>query len=163
MRVNYFQIWHRQLRQAIEPLTPREAETRDKTGKPYVAVIGSEDHPDCFIEISRGFYGVSFLDPYRREYLMYSFEEIEPGKLFLREAIFREYDSDASKPLSASAYRFQPDGVVQVETGANPFNQAVRSSAIMDVSNNWEQKPSFGEYASIVQKERLLGGCDAQK
>lgn len=157
MDVKYFEAWHRYLRQPVEPLTETQAKARADAGDGYVAVIGQAEHPECFIEVRGGFYGVSFLDSLNREYLMYSFEEIEPGKLFLKEAIFREYDGESPKPARASAYRFERNGSVSIETGANPFRQVVTRESETDVSGNWELKPSFGEYAGIIRKERLRG------
>lgn len=155
MEVNYFQIWHRHLRQGVEALSPDQAKARHDSVDGYVAVIGTPKHPECFIEIREGFYGVSFLDSALREYLMYSFEELESGMLFLKEAIFREYDGDNTRPARASAYRFQPSGSVSVESGAHPFRQVSVKESTTNVRRNWERKPAFGQYADIVRKERL--------
>lgn len=155
MKVTYFQTWHRHLREGVDALTQDEAKARDEAGYGYVAVIGNPEHPVSFIEIHDGFYGVSFLDADRREYLMYSFEELEPGKVFLREAIFREYEGDSAKAARASAYRFDPSGTMSIESGAQPFQQVTVKEREADISRNWERKPRFGEYADIVRKERL--------
>jgi hypothetical protein len=101
MRVTYCGTWHRHLRKPVEPLTPDQAKARDEAKEGYVAVVGEVDRPECFIEIRDGFYGVSFLDGEQREYLLYSFEELESGKLFLKEAIFRDYAEGSVKPARA--------------------------------------------------------------
>lgn len=155
-RESYYQTWHRYLRKPVEPLTRDEAKARDETGEGYVVVVGESDHPEGFIEIRDGFYGVSFLDHKQREYLMYTFEELQAGKLFLKEAIFREYEGGSDKPARASAYRFSPDGTVAIETGSLPFRQVTVSDGKVDVSRNWESTPRFGDYGRLVEKERLI-------
>lgn len=65
------------------------------------------------LEVNKGFYGVSFFDEKKREYLLYNFEEVE-GRLFLKEAIHRDYAGDSVKPSAATAYRFKIDGSVTI-------------------------------------------------
>jgi hypothetical protein len=153
-KVAYYEGWFRHAKKAVGPLRTDEAQRLDSTGEPYAVVIGDQDQPECFIEVSRGTYGVSFLDPLKREHLMYTFEDAGDGRVFLKEAVYREFDGESDTVAKATIYRFSRDGHVQVEKGEKPFRKAAVSDGAADVSRNWEPKPVFGEYRQIIRRER---------
>lgn len=150
----YCERWHRHYKEMILPLTAEEARRRDKDKDLYTVVVGEADAPYCFIEINLGMYGVSFLDEHKREYMAYTFDEIEEDRLFLKEAVYRDYQGNSNEVVRATAYRFSPDGRVSVEKTEAPFRQAGVTEGQADVSGNWEPKPHFGDYAALIRKDR---------
>ena len=157
MQIHFFERWHRHYAEAAEPLPEAEARQRQEAGEPYVVVIGDEQAPFGIIEINRGFYGVSFLDDRKREYLLYNFEQVDDQRLFLKEAILREYAGEAAKPSAATAYRFQPDGTVTIESSSGAFNRSEVRETLTDVRTNWEDVPVFGSYDRLMRPERASG------
>lgn len=85
---------------------------------------------------------------------MYTFEEREPGRLFLSEAVYREFDQSSGSVARGTVYRFSPRGHASVERTERPFNRAAISEREVDVSKNWEPRPAFGDWASITRQER---------
>jgi len=154
MEMNFCERWFRQKKMIIGPMNIEKAKKLDQKGKPYTVIIGSSENPEFFIEVNKGFYGVSFLDDLKREYLLYNFEEITEGMLFLKEAIHREFDGKKDPVISGTVYRFSPDGTVKIEKSKAPFEKAEMFEKKTDVSKNWEKKPEFGKYENLIKKER---------
>lgn len=153
-RVTYYEGWYRHAKEAVGPLTVDEAKRLDSAGEPYAVVLGDPKQPHSFIEVSGGCYGVSFLDNLRREHLMYTFEDVGGGKLFLKEAVHRDFEADSDMVARATISRFSPDGRVQIEKGEKPFRQALMTERQTDVGRNWEPKPAFGLFDGLVRKDR---------
>lgn len=152
--LSYYERWHRHAREPIGPLDVEAARALDAKQEPYVVVVNESGKPSCFIEVTAGdFYGVSFLDEGLREYLAYTFEEIG-GRLFLKEAVHREFEGDSGTPARGSVYRYTPDGLASMDEGEAPFRKATVKEKRVDVSRNWEDVPRFGEYAPLLRKER---------
>jgi hypothetical protein len=154
MEVSFCEGWFRHHKKIVGPMTEKKAKELEKKGKPYTVIIGKPDHPKCFIEINLGCYGVSFLDEYKREYLSYSFDESGNNMLFLDEVISREFEGTSDTVLSGTVYWFSPDGTVKIEKSQAPFQKAELIESKTDVSKNWEKKPEFGKYESLIREER---------
>ena len=154
LRAAYYEGWYRHSKEAVGPLAVEEARRLDAAGEPYAVVLGDPEQPHAFIEVSAGCYGVSFLDDFRREHVMYTFEDMGAGKLCLREVVNREFEGDSDTLARATIYRFSPNGRVQIEKGEKPFRQALVTDSQTDVDRNWEPKPAFGEYDGLIRKDR---------
>lgn len=152
--MSYFERWHRHYAEAAGALTNEDARRRHAAGEPYAVVIGDVRAPDAIIEVNRGFYGVSFMDHRQREYLLYNFALVDDGRLFLKEAIHREFAEDEARTKEATAYRFKPDGSVAIEKSSGAFNRSEMTESRTDVSSNWEEVPEFGGYERLLRKER---------
>ncbi len=85
---------------------------------------------------------------------MYTFEDVGDGRVFLKEAVYREFEGDSDTVTKATIYRFSPEGRVQLERGEKPFPGNRWSDGQSDVSRNWEPKPIFGDYRRIIRKDR---------
>lgn len=155
MRVSYCERWARHHKEMVNEMSSQEAERLHRDGGLYTAVFGEPARPDCFVEVNRDFYGVSFLDGLGREYLMYTFEETGPESLFLKEAIYREFKGDSDAVLRGTAYRFSVDGSVSIEKSEEPFKRSELTRGETDVRRNWMKKPAFGDYDELIKKERL--------
>ena len=157
MRINYHTGWHRYLKEPLEELDPAKARARQKSDNPIVAVIYDDNEdPIAFIEINLGLYGVSFLDKLRREYLQYDFVDCENGKVFMEEAIWREFDGESDTAKCTTRYSFKTDGTLSIFKSDNTSNyEEVLSKKNVNISANWDRTPNFGQYENILKKERV--------
>jgi hypothetical protein len=122
--------------------------------QPYTVLVDSVDRPYCFIDIAAGVVGVGFLDNFLRESLTYTFQEIEPGKLFLTMATHREFDGDTDKVVSGISYLFDQDGSIEMRREFfNPHRLEIATST-SDLSSNYSETPKFGHYDHLIQIER---------
>jgi len=156
VEVSYCDRWHRYLKEIIHQIEVDEARALHDSGKPYTVILGESRSPFCFIEINLGCYGVSFLDEQKREYLMYTFEDTHDGRLFLKEAIWREFIGRSDEVKKGTAYHFSQEGTVSIEDVEHPFHQSTVREHSLDVSANWESRPEFGEYEALARKDRQL-------
>ena len=117
-------------------------------------VVEQDSSPKCFVEINNDYVGIGFLDASLREYLSYTFVEIEPGRLFLNEATLREFEHGSDKVKSGTTYHFKQNGSVIVENEDFLTNTRSVKETQADVSGNWEAYPQFGQYQSIVRVDR---------
>lgn len=152
--LSYYERWHRYAKEAIGPLAEEAARRLHVADAPYVVVIGDPGRPYGFIEVCADCYGVSFLDERGREHLMYTFEDAGKGRVFLKEATYRDYEGESDAVSKAVIYRFWTNGRVMIERSERPFKQTSVSESRADVSRNWEMKPTFGEYGHLLRKDR---------
>ncbi len=153
--VFYCKGWFRAKKRALEPYTAVQAQALHEGGELYCALIGSHTNPTCFLEVKRGFVGVGFLDEKLREVLSYSFQEEEPGKLFLSMATHREFEPNSDKVLKGTSYIFSLDGKLIIRREVfSPSHKLDSAERTTDISANWEPFPKFGSYGHLVKAER---------
>jgi hypothetical protein len=154
--VYYCKAWSIGYKEPIDLWSVKKAHKKHDVGGSYTALIGSDSMPSCFVDIMRnsGWVSVSFLDEHLREYLLYNFQMLDIGKLFLSMAVYREFDGDADLVINGTTYHFKEDGhtIIREENISN--NTSERSETYSDVAGNYEQFPEFGKYDSLIRKER---------
>lgn len=146
--------WFRAKKRVTELWDKQEAKIAHEQRRPYVAVLEKSGQIFCYIEANSGYIGVGFLDSAVREFLSYQFQEVEPGRLFLTMATHREFDGGTDRVKCGTTYYFKPDGCVSVEAEDFEANQLTTTKTTVDVSNNWEDYPNFGDYQSLARVER---------
>jgi hypothetical protein len=154
MNVTYGKSWFRAKKRLTEPWEESHARLHHDQRRLYVAVVVEDSSPTRFIEFSNTYVGVGFLDRFLREYLSYAFREIEPGRLFLGMATYRQFDGPSDKVARGETYFFQQDGSLKVERQDFLANELDVGQSHVDVSSNWEAYPAFGEYESITREQR---------
>jgi hypothetical protein len=146
--------WFRAKKKPTEVWTEEQARSAHLSKKLYTVLVGSPEKPFCFLEINDKFVGVGFLDDRLRESLYYAFKEVEPGKLFLSMATYREFHGDSDAIVSGTTYTFERSGIVKIDRQFfNPHSQEVAESTA-DVAANYTCWPEFGEYGDLVRVER---------
>jgi hypothetical protein len=154
MKITYGYKWFRPKKRLTEVWDEARARKAHEDRQLYVAVVGEITSPTCFVEINNNYIGVGFLDRLLREYLSYTFDEVEPGRLFLKAATHREFDGDCDKVSRGETYMFGQDGSVRVrKEDYLESNHSVAESKL-DVGGNWEPYPTFGQYESIIRENR---------
>lgn len=152
--VFFCKSWFRAKRRAIEPWTEEKAQQAHVSGNLYAALIGSQERPRCVLEIAAHFVGVEFLDEQLREALSYQFQLVEPGRLFLSMATYREFVGLSDQVSVGTTYFFSRDGTVKIERLTFEPHGKETSDSTVDVSPNYSSFPSFGEYGDLIRIER---------
>lgn len=154
MNVTYCKSWFRALKEPTELWPSEKAEKAHASRQPYGVLIGDPKAPTRFLEINNDFVGVGFLDERLRENLTYQFQEVEPGKLFLSMATYREFQGDSDTVASGTTYYFSPDGSMKIERESFSPHKLETSESKADVSGNYEDYPDFGQYDRLIRSER---------
>ncbi len=150
----YCKSWFRAKKRPTEVWTEEQAKVAHCAKRPYGVLVGSVEKPFCFLEVSDKFLGVGFLDSQLRESLYYAFKEIEPGRLFLGMATYREFQGESDAIASGTTYIFEPSGVVKISKQLfDPHTEEV-ADAHTDVTANYANWPEFGEYDDLIRVER---------
>lgn len=155
MPIFYCDSWFRFKSAAIEPLSEDAARARHLSGRPYVALIGSEVTPSCFVELllDKNMVGVGYLDDKGREYLTYQFQCLGSEKLFLAMATHREFDIDGKVAVGTS-YIFNEDGGLVIRREKFNPHELEEAKSSFDPKSNYENMPAFGEYFGVIKKDR---------
>jgi hypothetical protein len=154
--VHYCQKWSRGYKQRLSPLTEAQASEAHRSGKLYTAVIGVPDRPAVFIEVvgENNYVGVGFLDDELRDFLAYSFQRIDDGRLFLSMASFREYVGRSDQVAAAQLYLFNISGSVEVQETDILKDIRRTGTRKLDIAANFEAWPNFGQYDHLTHRSR---------
>ncbi|MAT38741.1 MAG: lytic transglycosylase [Ectothiorhodospiraceae bacterium] len=156
MRYTYCRQWFRGKKRPIDLWDEDAARKAHGERRPYTVLAGEPRSPVGFIEITKHYIGVGFLDVELREYLSYQFQEHEPGKLFLTMATHREFQRNSDFVCRGTTYFFKTEGVVSIEE--EDFLAGTKSTrqTEADVSCNWEQYPAFNAFSPLLRVERKI-------
>lgn len=154
MTIQYYERWFRAKKCPIKALETDAA--RDAYSKRTLFTVVTFDGPRAiaFLEFNNDYVGVGFLDELLRECLSYQFQEIEPNRLFLTMATHREFNESSDTVTVGYTYHFKTSGNVVIDYEdfiAGDHSIRERPS---EVESNWEAYPTFGNYNSLLSKER---------
>ena len=152
--VYYCKSWFRAKKRPTELLPAETAEAAHRARRPYTVLVGSMVRPDCFVDVTDKVVGVGFLDSHLRETLTYAFMEVEPGRLFLSMAVYREFVAETDKVASGTTYTFDRNGVVQIRRECVETRRVETATSSFDPASNYVAKPEFGDYEDLVRAER---------
>ena len=154
-KIYFCKSWFRAKKRPTENWSEEQARAAHGDGLPYTVLVDSVELPYCFLELTKKTVGVVFLDEHLRESLTYGFQEVEPGKLFLTIATYREFVDDTDKVASGTSYMFSRDGAVSIRRESFvPEHKIETSSSVADLAENYSAMPSFGEYDDLIRVER---------
>lgn len=156
--VIYCKSWFRAKKRPTEIWSAEKAKAAHSSRQLYTALIGSAEKPTCFLEVNDKFVGVGFLDEKLREYLYYSFKEVDSSRLFLSMATYREFDGNTDKVLTGTTYIFNRDGAVKVQRQRFEPHKIEVMDVSADVSGNYSPWPEFGKYDELIRVERGFAG-----
>lgn len=155
MRIEYFDGWFRAKKCPSGPLTTEAARDAYEGRTLFTAVAFEADKAMAFLEFNNDYVGVGFLDGSLREYLSYTFVEVEPGRLFLTMATHRGYELGTDAVTSGSTYHFKRTGQVVVEDEDFIGGDYSTTERSCEVKDNWDAYPPFGDFAPLLRAERL--------
>jgi hypothetical protein len=152
--ITYGYKWFRAKKRLTETWDEDRAKKCHENRQLYVALLGQGSSPTHFVEVNNNYIGVGFLDSSLREYLSYTFDEVQPGRVFLNEATHREFENGSDKVKKGTTYIFKQDGSVTIISEDFPTNIRSVKETQADISGNWDSYPQFGEYQSLVRENR---------
>lgn len=152
--IHYCKSWFAAKQRPTVLWDEARAHSAHEQRKPYTVLIGGLDRPTHVIEINNAFVGVEFLDDKLREALSYQFREYEPGKLFLNMATYRDFDGDADRVRVGTTYVFDRGGSVKIRRETFDPHGIEEAQNTLDVTNNFDRYPEFGNYAKLCVEER---------
>ena len=126
-----------------------------------MVVLGDQERPDALIEVnwSMDFLGTWFLDDKLRRNLHYSFTRVDAKTLFLEQITLWEYPKDAVRDLNTATkvttLTYNQDGVLHeaIDDSVTGTESVIsRSDVPLDI--NWEQVPTFGDWARVARWNR---------
>lgn len=94
--------------------------------------------------------------PPKKKTGLYSFKELRPGHIFLKQAIYREFDDDTGELSTAMIYAFDEKGTIIMERQDRKNDQTESRKAKADPTPNWDRFPEFGAYDTLLREERDL-------
>ena len=106
---------------------------------------------------------IFFLDEYDRVFMYYAFNKENNGNYFLFAMVFWEYieGKDGDDDYTTYwKYIFEPNGNVQViEWEKDAEEECVwTSKKPLNVENNWQEKPEFGDWEGFFKMKRWADG-----
>jgi hypothetical protein len=123
----------------------------------YYVTILNKEVPINFIEINKDFFRVGFLNDDLVNYMSYDFHGVNPGKLFLQNVYYWDFDQKSEEKIKMTEYNFTLEGGLTIVERDYMINEQVISEAKnkIDVWPNWEDYPVFGRYENLIRKERI--------
>lgn len=155
--IYFCKSWFAARKLTTEVWTEAQAKYAHDNGRNYTVLVDSLERPFCVILVMAKAVAVDFLDEQLREALSYQFQVVSPGRMFLTMAVHREFDGDEDKVTKGTRYTFTQEGKVQIRRETFlPDHSLEVANTEADVSSNYVQAPSFGEYEEFTRMERQL-------
>ena len=153
-KIFFCKLWFRGHKKATDLWPPERAKEAHEAERLYTVLVDSIERPNCYLDITNKFVGVSFLDENLRDCLEYHFQEIEPGQLFLSKAVHRQYNGSSDTVTQGDTFMFKPDGRVHMRKGFFNPHRLETADTTADVRGNYSPFPEFGEYDDLIRKDR---------
>src|SRR6266516_1265879 len=164
--------WSDDFQKVSLEISREKAQEQHRLGEDYTVLILENGKPRYVVVVCPGMQVGRFLDESCRTALSFQFDEIEEGRLFLIWAKPRP-EGVIDKPTGivigeGKSFNFSPDGKVII------YKQIVRGPrkdqceswvghARCDPSGLWEKTPPFGQFDSLLKRDRVdLAALEAQ-
>lgn len=154
MNIAYCDKWSNVKKKPWKMIDENMAKLLHAKRQPYAAVLSENEQPRFVIDIANNSVSVNFFDNLIRKYLQYDFQEIEKGKLFLKTAIYWEYEDDTDSKISGMIFGYQENGNIVMEIRNLKTGESEERETHDSVERNWEDYPTFGQYLYLCKEER---------
>lgn len=152
MNLVFCKEWNNIRKKPHHVIPLEEARMKDENGEAYVVAMYDEDRLFRVLSFDKNSCTVRFYNGEQDGlYLMYGFV-LKNDKLFLNAAYHYSYLD--GKIIEHTLFSFDQDGKMIAEKMDYRTGEVEEREGIVDVSPNWEEIPTFGEYSSIIRKER---------
>ena len=155
MEIAYCERWWLARKSAVGPMSEESARKRHESRKPYVALLGGAQQPHFVVDLAGEWVSVYFLDTRLRKYLSYQFKEVQPTRLFLKGAVYWDFEGDAEVAHSKRIFNFSENGHIVMSEENRATGEVREFETDSSVAENWDSYPAFGEYAPLCKKERV--------
>ncbi|KMM55887.1 hypothetical protein ACH95_18355 [Bacillus glycinifermentans] len=154
MKVYYCDEWSDIKKQPWNILDDRTAYLHHQKHEPYTAVLTEDEKPKYIVNVTNEWVSVGFYDDLTRKYLNYDFEVISNNKIFLRTAMYWEYDDVTEDEVSSLILGFHEDGHIAMEKTDFKTGLVEERETSGSLERNWAVFPAFGEYIHLCREER---------
>ncbi|QHM13808.1 hypothetical protein C7M29_01482 [Bacillus subtilis] len=154
MKVYYCDEWSDIKKQPWNILDDCTAYLHHQKHEPYTAVLTEGEKPKYIVNVTNEWVSVGFYDDLTRKYLNYDFEVISDGKIFLRTAMYWEYDDATDNEVSSLIIGFREDGHIAMEKTDFKTGSVEERETSDNLKSNWDDFPKFGEYNHLCREER---------
>lgn len=154
MNVYYCDEWSDIKKKPWNILDDRTAYTYHQKQEPYTAVLLDDEKPKYIINVTNEWVSVGFYDDQIRKYLNYDFEVMSDGKIFLRTAMYWEYDDETDTEVSSLILGFREDGYIAMEKRDLKTGSVEERETSDTLERNWDVFPEFGHYNHLCREER---------
>ena len=155
MEIKFCEKWWYPRKRAINLLTKEQAEKYHLAKKPYSVIVTEGETIEYILEISENDIFVGFMNENCEKYLTYAFHREKDDDLFLNAVCYHDYDDD-NKLKAMLIFGFKTNGQLFMEKQNLLTGDVEEREANVDITCNWEKFPKFGEYDSLIKKEREL-------
>ena len=153
MKIYYCDEWSDIKKQPWNLLDDRTAYKNHQQHEPYTAVLEYDEKPKYIVNVTNEWVSVGFYDDLTRKYLNYDFEVMNEGKIFLRTAMYWEYDETDSE-VSSLILGFREDGYIAMEKRDLKTGSVEERETSDTLERNWDVFPEFGQYDHLCKEDR---------
>lgn len=156
MSLKYFEGWFRAKGQGTGAMETEAARKAHEIQSIYVVAEYAGEIPKSFLEINLkvGYIAACFLDAQRRVFQTYQFQKVDAKRYFLCDAVHLEFEKGSDRTVLVTSYTFTPDGKMKIRK-ENRLTKVIETAENhIDVSENWEDEPQFGQYQRFLRAER---------
>lgn len=153
MELTYCDRWNKLMTEPMSAFDEVEARRRHEAGELYTAISWVDDRPDAFVEVrfETAYVGCKFLDEQLRIVLTYRFDRLSVDRMFLVET--RYYNPDDRS--QHETMRFDVDGSMKRKLASTEFLEVADTPLAGDeLAILYEPVPQFGQYESVLRRER---------
>lgn len=154
MKVYYCDEWSDIQKRPWNILDDHAAYVCHQKNEPYTAVLTENEKTKYIVNVTNEWVSVSFYDDFTRKYLNYDFEVLNDGKIFLRTAIYWEYDDETDNEISSLILGFREDGYIAMEKRDFKTGFVEERESSDTLERNWDVFPEFGQYTNLCREER---------
>lgn len=154
MEIYYCDEWSDIKKKPWNILDEHTAHTYHQKHKEYTAILTKDEKIKYIVNVTNEWVSVSFYDDFIRKYLDYDFEVMDNGKIFLRTAIYWEYDDETDKKESTLILGFRDDGYIAMEKRDFKTGLVEERETTDTLESNWDVFPDFGQYLYLCKEER---------
>lgn len=145
--MQYYERWFLKKKVGLNPISLEEAKSRHERNKGYCVLIENT----AIVDIAGDWVSVNFIDEFLRPYLNYDFKKIYEDQLFLKGAIYREYEGNTDEIVASVVFNFKENGSYIAEKDGAECKSIEGNAPITDLLDSY---PKFGVYDHLLQIER---------
>lgn len=154
MQIHYCDEWSDIKKKPWNLFDEHTAYLHHQQKRPYTAIVTENEKLEYVVYVTKEWVCVGFYDELTRKYLSYDFEIKSGDKLFLKAAMYREYDGKANKEINSMIIAFHEDGNMVMEKRDYLTGSVEEREAKGSLKENWDVFPEFGQYLHLCREER---------
>ncbi|AAT60140.1 hypothetical protein VSK70_04460 [Bacillus sp. WOD8 KX774193] len=154
MKIYYCDEWSDIRKKPWNMIDECKAYLCHQNNEPYTAVLTEGERIKYVINVTKDWISVGFYDELVRKYLNYDFEVINDNRIFLRTAMYWEYNDTNEKEKTSMIFNFQENGYTVMEKVDVNRGLVEERENHDDLENKWDVFPDFGHYIHLCREER---------